>query len=397
MAKEGAVRAMGHGSGKRGMMAPPGTKPEKGTIKRLLSYLSIYKFRLLLVVICILVSAVASVASSLFMQSLIDDYITPMLLEAAPVFSGLLKAIMSIACVFLVGVIASFFYTRTMAVISQGTLKVIRDEMFEHMQTLPIKFFDTRTHGDVMSYYTNDADTLRQMLSQSLPQLFSSVVSMIAVFCSMLHLSIWLTLIVVLFTIIILIVVKKIAGRSGVYFIKQQKNIADVNGYIEEMINGQKVVKVFCHEEKAKEAFDVKNVDLCDAATSANTYANVLMPVMGNIGYLLYVTVAIVGGALGIAGVANLSIGGQATLTLGTIASFLTLSRNFVNPIAQISQQLNAVIMAMAGASRIFKLLDEPSEEDHGTVTLVNVYRDGENLVECEERTGIWAWKKQEQ
>ena len=394
MAKEN-VRSIG-GHGKKGM-APAGMKIEKGTVGRLLAYLANYKLRLVFVVICILISSVASVASSLFMQSLIDDYITPMLLEAAPVFTGLLKAIASIACVFLVGVIASLFYSRTMAVISQGTLKVIRDEMFAHMQTLPIRFFDTRTHGDIMSYYTNDADTLRQMLSQSLPQLFSSVVSMTAVFCSMLHLSIWLTLIVILFTILILITVKKIAGRSSIYFIKQQKNIADVNGYIEEMINGQKVVKVFCHEEKAKEAFDTKNLDLCDAATKANTYANVLMPVMGNIGYLLYVTVAIVGGALGIIGVTNLSIGGEATLTLGTIASFLTLSRNFVNPIAQISQQLNAVIMAMAGASRIFKLLDEKSEEDHGEVTLVNVRKEGDQLVECEEHTGTWAWKKVEE
>ena len=394
MAKEN-VRSIG-GHGKKGM-APAGMKIEKGTVGRLLAYLANYKLRLVFVVICILISSVASVASSLFMQSLIDDYITPMLLEAAPVFTGLLKAIASIACVFLVGVIASLFYSRTMAVISQGTLKVIRDEMFAHMQTLPIRFFDTRTHGDIMSYYTNDADTLRQMLSQSLPQLFSSVVSMTAVFCSMLHLSIWLTLIVILFTILILITVKKIAGRSSIYFIKQQKNIADVNGYIEEMINGQKVVKVFCHEEKAKEAFDAKNLDLCDAATKANTYANVLMPVMGNIGYLLYVTVAIVGGALGIIGVTNLSIGGEATLTLGTIASFLTLSRNFVNPIAQISQQLNAVIMAMAGASRIFKLLDEKSEEDHGEVTLVNVRKEGDQLVECEEHTGTWAWKKVEE
>ena len=383
-----------HGPGRRGMMAAPGTKIEKGTIGRLLSYLGEYKVRLCFVVVCILLSAVASVASSLFLQSLIDDYITPMLLESAPVFTPLLAAIGKIGCVFLAGVLATFFYSRTMAVVSQGTLKLIRDEMFEHMQTLPIKYFDTRSHGDVMSYYTNDADTLRQMLSQSLPQLFSSVVSMAAVFFSMLHLSIWLTLVVLAFTVLMLVVVKKVAGRSGGFFMKQQKSIADVNGYIEEMVNGQKVVKVFCHEEKSKEAFDVKNEDLCEAATAANTYANVLMPIMGNLGYVLYVTVAIVGGALAIAGVSNLSLGGEPVLTLGTIASFLTLSRNFVNPIAQISQQLNAVIMAMAGAARIFKLLDEKSEEDQGTVTLVNACEDESGgLTECSRRTGHWAWK----
>ena len=385
----------GHGpGGPRGMMAGPGMKLEKGTIPRLLTYLAQYKVRLILVILCILVSAAASVASSLFLQSLIDDYILPMLLEAAPVFDGLLHAIMKIACVFLAGILATFFFTRTMAVVSQGTLKIIRDEMFAHMQTLPVKYFDTRTHGDVMSYYTNDADTLRQMLSQSLPQLFSSVVSMIAVFVSMVHLSIWMTLVVLAFTVLMLVLIKKIAGRSGGFFMKQQKNIADVNGYIEEMINGQKVVKVFCHEEKSKEAFDRKNEELCESATAANTFANVLMPIMGNLGYVLYVIVAVAGGAMAICGVSNLSLGGEPVLTLGTIASFLTLSRNFVNPIAQISQQLNSVIMAMAGASRIFKLLDEPSEEDHGTVTLVNARRseDG-SLTACEERTGVWAWK----
>ena len=388
----GPMRGPGHGPGR--MMVPPGMKIEKGTVRRLLSYMAGYKFRLIFVVICILISAAASVASSLFLQSLIDDYIMPLLLTSAPVFTPLLHAIGKIACIFAAGALSSFLYTRTMAVVSQGTLKVIRDEMFSHMQTLPVRYFDSRTHGDVMSYYTNDADTLRQMLSQSLPQLFSSIVSMIAVLFSMIHLSIWLTLVVLAFAALMLVVIKNVAGRSGSYFVKQQRSIGDVNGYIEEMINGQKVVKVFCHEEKAKEDFDRKNEELFQAAASANTYANVLMPIMGNMGYLLYVAVAIIGGALGIMGVTNLSLGGEPVLTLGTIASFLTLSRNFVNPIAQISQQLNAVVMAMAGATRIFDLLDESPEEDHGTVTLVNVQQ-GEDgtLSSCREHTGKWAWK----
>lgn len=371
-----------------------GQKFKPGTTKRLMSYLKKYKARLVLVVICILISAGASVASSLFIQTLIDDYIGPMLTEISPDFGGLLKAIMSISVVFLAGVLASLFYARTMAVIAQSTLKDIRDEMFTKMQTLPIKYFDTRTHGDIMSYYTNDTDTLRQMISQSLPNLFSSVVSMIAVLISMLHLSIWLTLIVLVFTALIVLMIKSIASKSGNFFMKQQRSIADVNGYIEEMVNGQKVVKVFCYEEKAKERFKEKNENLGKTTATANTLANILMPATGGMGYVLYVLIAVVGGIMGIAGIANVSVGGEPVLTLGTIASFLTLSRNFVNPIAQISQQLNSVIMAMAGASRIFELLDQQPEKDKGTVTLINACQDDEgNLCECEKRTGSWAWK----
>ena len=347
----------GHGHG----FAPvgKGQKFKKGTIKRLLSYLGEYKIRLVIVALCILISSAASVASSLFLQTLIDDYITPLLLEASPNFGGLLNVILSMASVFLTGVLASLFYARTMAVVAQKTLKDIRDEMFEKMQQLPIRYFDTRTHGDIMSHYTNDADTLRQMISQSLPNLFASVISMVAVFASMIHLSVWLTVLVVLFTVLLVFVIKTIAGKSGTYFMKQQSSIADVNGYIEEMVNGQRVVKVFCYEEKAKERFKVKNETLRETTATANTLANVLMPVTGGMGYVLYVLIAIIGGAMGIAGVYNLSVGGESVLTLGTIASFLTLSRNFVNPIAQVSQQLNSVIMAMAGASRIFELLDQ--------------------------------------
>ena len=363
------------------------------TLKRLLGYLSVYKTRVIVVVICILLSAIANVMSSLFIQRLIDDYISPLLLEANPVFDALFRAIVQMACIYVIGVVASFIYNRTMAVISQGILKKIRDDMFAHMQTLPIKYFDTHTHGDVMSHYTNDTDALRQMLSQSLPQLLSSCVTIVAVFVSMLYLSLWMTLFIIVFLFLILKVVKSIAGKSSVYFIKQQQNIGDVNGYIEEMINGQKVVKVFCHEDEAKAVFDQKNEALCDSMTTANTYANILMPIMGNMGNILYVLLALVGGSLAIAGVTNISLTGAGVMTLGTIASFLTMSKSFINPIAQVSQQLNAVIMALAGATRIFELMDEEPEEDHGYVTLVNAKRENGELVECKERTGLWAWK----
>ena len=363
------------------------------TLKRLLGYLSVYKTRVILVVLCILLSAIANVMSSLFIQRLIDDYISPLLLEANPVFDALFRAIVQMACIYVIGILASLIYNRTMAVISQGILKKIRDDMFAHMQTLPIKYFDTHTHGDVMSHYTNDTDALRQMLSQSLPQLLSSCVTIVAVFISMLYLRLWMTLFIIVFLFLILKVVKSIAGKSSVYFIKQQQNIGDVNGYIEEMINGQKVVKVFCHEDEAKAVFDQKNEALCDSMTTANTYANILMPIMGNMGNILYVLLALVGGSLAIAGVTNISLTGAGVMTLGTIASFLTMSKSFINPIAQVSQQLNAVIMALAGATRIFELLDEEPEEDHGYVTLVNAKRENGELVECKGRTGLWAWK----
>ena len=372
---------------------PSRTQVNPNTLKRLLGYLSVYKTRVIVVVICILLSAIANVMSSLFIQRLIDDYISPLLLEANPVFDALFRAIVQMACIYVIGILASFIYNRTMAVISQGILKKIRDDMFAHMQTLPIKYFDTHTHGDVMSHYTNDTDALRQMLSQSLPQLLSSCVTIVAVFISMLYLSLWMTLFIIVFLFLILKVVKSIAGKSSVYFIKQQQNIGDVNGYIEEMINGQKVVKVFCHEDEAKAVFDQKNEALCDSMTTANTYANILMPIMGNMGNILYVLLALVGGSLAIAGVTNISLTGAGVMTLGTIASFLTMSKSFINPIAQVSQQLNAVIMALAGATRIFELLDEEPEEDHGYVTLVNAKRENGELVECKERTGLWAWK----
>jgi ATP-binding cassette subfamily B protein len=368
-------------------------KDTKGTIKRLLSYLADYKFRFILVVICIAIASSTVAVASLFIQSLIDDYITPLLLQSEPDFSGMLHYIIKIACIFLAGVICAYIYNRIMVVIGQGILKKIRDDMFEHMQKLPIRYFDTHTHGDIMSHYTNDTDTLRQMISQSIPQLMNSCLTIIIVFISMLSISFWLTLIVIGFVFIILFVIGKVAGMSGKFFVKQQMSLGDVNGYIEEMINGQKVVKVFCHEDKAEEVFDQKNGDLFENASKANSYANILMPIMNNIGFILYVVLAIVGGGLGVAGVTNLSLRGVSVLTLGAIASFLQLSRSFINPISQVSQQMNFVVMALAGAERIFNLLDEEVEEDEGNVTLVRVHKNGDELTECQERTGHWAWK----
>lgn len=360
-------------------------KVSSNTVKRLLSYIFHYKLRFFFVLVCILVSALTSVASSLYLQTLIDSYITPLLLEANPVFDALLKSIITMACIYVVGVICTFLYNRIMVSIAQGVLKEIRDTMFSHMQTLPIRYFDTHTHGDIMSHYTNDTDTLRQMISQSIPQMFSSLITVISVFCAMLSVNVWLTLVIVICITFILNITKFVAGRSSTYFIRQQASIGDVNGYIEEMINGQKVIKVFCHEEAAENIFDEKNANLCEDATAANMFANVLMPIMNNLGHLQYVLVAIIGGALALNGVSG--------LTLGAIASFLQLTKSFNGPISQISQQLNAVIMALAGAERIFKLMDEVSEEDDGEVTLVNVrYSNGE-LEEVEHRTELWAWK----
>ncbi|MDQ2086265.1 ABC transporter ATP-binding protein [Herbivorax sp. ANBcel31] len=365
----------------------------KNTVKRLLSYLGLYKIKVILVIVSIIFSAVAAAISSLFLKTLIDDYITPMLVETVPDFSGLFRVILFLAGIYIIGVLASLFYTRTMVSISQGVLKRIRDEMFSKMQSFSIRHFDSHSHGDLMSHYTNDIDTLRQMLSHSLPHLFSSVVTIVAVMASMIYLSFWLSGFVILFVFILLKVVKKIAGKSGRFFVEQQKSLGDLNGYIEEMINGLKVVKVFNHEEKVIDDFDRKNENLCDNSTKANMYANILMPIMMNLGYVLYVLLAIVGGALAVRGVPNVSITGMDVVTIGMIASFLQLSRNFVQPIAQVSQQLNAVVMAIAGAERIFELMDQESESDEGYVTLVDAKYENGNLVEADHRTDIWAWK----
>ena len=365
---------------------PATFKVQSKTIKRLFSYIQKgYKISFIIVLICILISTGAAVASSLFLEILIDDYITPLLAVENPVFTGLLQAILIMTGIFLLGVLATLIYTRLMAVMTQGILKEIRDQMFEHMQALPIKYFDTHTHGDVMSRYTNDTDTLRQMFAHGLPQMFSSVVTIAAVSLAMLATSLYLSVVVLITLCFMLFVVKKVAGNSAKFFVKQQQSLGQTNGYIEEMIHGQKVVKVFCYEEEAKVKFDQLNDELCRNATEANRFANILMPLMMNMGHLQYVILAIVGGILAVNG-----IGG---ITLGTIASFLQLSRTLSGPIAQVSQQLNAVIMALAGAGRIFELLDEEVETDDGDVTLVNAKYEGEKLVETAERTGIWAWK----
>ena len=358
----------------------------KDVVKRLMSYIGHYKLRFAAVLICIVVNALAMVSCSLYLQTLIDSYITPLLQAATPDFAPLFRSILIMGCIYAVGILACLFYNRTMVSIAQGTLKRIRDEMFEHMQTLPIRYFDTHTHGDIMSHYTNDTDTLRQMLAQSIPQMFSSLITIISVFFAMLFTSWQLTIFVLCFVFIMLQVTGRVAGKSGYYFIRQQKALGDVNGYIEEMINGQKVIKVFCHEEKAKEIFDQKNEELCKDASAANSFANILMPIMGNLGNLQYVLLATIGGTM--------ALGGAGGMTVGTIASFLQLSRSFMNPISQISNQLNMVVMALAGAERIFKLMDEEPEVDEGYVTLVNAkYDENGELTESKERTGLWAWK----
>ena len=373
---------------------PPMKMPSANTVKRLMSYFKAYKVKFVLVIACIIIAALTQVCISIFLQMLIDDHITPLLAMAVPDYSGLLKTIIIMACIFATGAICGYMYNRMMASISQGILKDIRNDMFSHMQTLPIRYFDTHTHGDVMSYYTNDADALRQMLSQSIPQIVSSLMSITAVFFAMLYQSLWLTLVVLAFVVLVLFVVKKIAGNSGKYFVRQQQSIADVNGFIEEMINGQKVIKVFCHEEATKTIFDEKNADLCHNATNAHIFANILMPITNNLGFCLYVLLAIIGGSMVIFGLTNIGLSGIGTITVGTIASFLQLSRSFINPIAQVSQQFNSIIMAMAGAERIFTLMDEKSEEDEGYVTLVNArYDDNGELTEFEEKTHLWAWK----
>ena len=379
----------------RGMRMRGGVKPQDvgRTIRRLMSYVARYRLRLLLVVLCIILSAVASVLSSTFIGVLIDDYISPLLLQAEPVFTGLARALGVMVCVYVVGMVSGYFYNRLMVNVAQGVLKNVRDEMFAHMQTLPIRYFDTHSHGEVMSHFTNDTDTLRQMIAQALPQVLSSVVSLVAVVCAMLSLSLWLTLFVLAFAVLMLYITKRVSAQSGKYFVKQQQSLADVNGYIEEMINGQKVVKVFCHEQKAIEEFDRRNDELCHNATAANKFANILGPVNNNLGHLLYVLLAVVGAAMGLAGLPNVGLAGADTITLGMIASFMTLSRSFVMPLSQVSQQLSAVIMALAGAERIFRLMDEPSEHDDGYVTLVNARRENGQIVESEERTGLWAWK----
>ena len=375
-------------------MGPPeGGKIDMKTVKRVLLYLKTYKLLLLIVFVCILLSSLASVSSSLFIQILIDDHITPLLMQTNPVFTGLMKTLCVMAMIYLIGALSTWLYNRTMVTIAQGTLKSIRDEMFAKMQNLPVSYFDSRTNGDIMSHYTNDTDTLRQMIAQSLGQLVTSLCTIVAVFFSMLYQSVWLTMIVLVAVFLILQIVKITVVKSGTYFMRQQQTLADLDGYVEEMIHGQKVVKVFCHEEKCKEEFQVKNKAWEFSAANANATANGMMPMMNAFGYLQYVVIALVGAWMAISGAMNLTLVGVNTITLGTIASFLTLSRNFTNPISQLSNQFNSIVMALAGATRIFALMDEEPETDQGYVTLVYAKEENGNFVESNSYTGMWAWK----
>ena len=376
---------MPHPHGSRSAMGLNSAK--KNTVFRLLSYLKNYKLLVVLDMIAITLTALSNVLGMTYLEVIVDDYVKPLLLVDSPDFSGLLGVILQMAAVFGVGVVTSLFQGIFMARVAQGVQKKIRDDMFYHMQRLPIKYFDTHTFGDVMSYYTNDVDTLRQMLSMSIPQTVSSLVTIVAVFFTMLFTSPILTVFVVICLILMLQATKKIGGNSAKYFIAQQKSIGNLNGYIEEMISGQRVIKVFCHEEATKEEFDRRNEELQASATKANIFANILMPIMMNLGNLQYVLVAILGGALAV-------VSQESLITMGGIMLFLQLSKNFTRPVSQISQQVNSIIMALAGADRIFSLLDEPVEEDHGYVTLVRARENPDGtLTECKERTGTWAWK----
>lgn len=356
------------------------------TLKRLIGLImKKYKFHMIFVFIFILLSVFANVQGTLFIQTLIDDYINPMIGQPNPDFTPLLIAIARVAVFYLLGAGATFAYSKIMVYVTQGTMRDLRCDIFSHMESLPIKYFDTHKHGDIMSVYTNDVDTLRQMISQSLVQIFSSVITIVSVLASMIALSIPLTLLTLFMIFVMLFVVKNLAGKSGKYFLAQQTDLGKENGYIEEMMKGQKVVKVFNHEKKNIEEFKKLNDKLFDSAYNANKFANIIMPINAQLSNVSYVLCAILGGVLALTG-----FGG---FTLGKLVSFLTFNKNFSQPIAQVSQQLNSIIMALAGAERIFNLLDEKSEEDNGYVTLVNAKKENGKLAETEEHTGLWAWK----
>lgn len=365
---------------------PKGQNPSK-TLKRLMGViLKNYTPHCIVVLLCIFGSAFVSVKGTLFMQTLIDDYILPLMSQSNPDFRPLGMAIMKLALFFIAGALMTYTYNRIMVNVSQGTMKKIRIDVFTHMESLPIKYFDTHAHGDIMSIYTNDIDTLRQMISQSIPQLVNSAATIVSVLISMIILNIPLTILTLIMVAIMVFTTGKVAGKAGSYFMKQQKSIGELNGFIEEMMEGQKVVKVFCHEEESIKDFNKLNEQLFDSANNANAFANILMPINVNLGNLSYVACAILGSILAISGVTS--------LTLGALASFLQLNKSFSQPISQVSQQLNSIIMALAGAERVFSLLDEEPEVDNGYVTLVNAIEDEEgNVKECEEHTGTWAWK----
>ena len=365
-------------------------KVSAGTIKtagRLMKYVTgPYKVQFIIVLICILMTSVSTIAVSLSLRFLLDDFILPLVGQQDPNFSELYKAMAVLACIFILGVIASFVYNRMMVIIGQGVLKKVRDEMFEHMQTLPIRYFDQNTNGSIMSLYTNDTDTLRQMINQSIPQVLMSSFTIVVTFISMVALSPILTVLAVLVILLMILVARFVGGNSGKYFIRQQIDLADVTGYVEEHMNGQRVIKVFNHERKTEQEFDKLNERLFESASSAHTFASMMGPIIGNMGNLQFVLTAIFGGVLSVAG-----IGG---ITLGIMASYLQFTRSFTQPFMQIAQQFNSIIMALAGAERIFHMIDEEPEVDDGYVTLVNARKNADgSLTECKERTGVWAWK----
>lgn len=359
----------------------------KDTMGRVLGYVcKNYTFSVIIVIVCIIGAAIANLKGLTFLQVLIDDYIVPMTKDANPDFKPLAGALMKLAALFLAGIVCSYAYNRIMVNVTQGTMRNIRTDLFTHMESLPIKYFDTHAHGDIMSIYTNDVDTLRQLISQSIPQTINSLVTVVSVFFGMVIMNIPLTVITLVMIAIMLYTTKKLGGRSGKYFAMQQKDLGAVNGFIEEMMEGQKVVKVFCHEEKSIEEFKQLNGRLRDSANNANKFANIMMPINANLGNISYVLCAVVG--------AILALNGFTGLTLGALVAFLSLNKNFTQPITQLSQQMNSIVMAMAGAERIFQLLDETEEIDDGYVELVNA-KEQENgiITESEKRTGTWAWK----
>ncbi len=355
-------------------------------LKRLFQYVARkYRYHILLVILCIFISVLANVQGTMFTKTLIDQYILPLLGTDTPDFGPLGLAIGKVACFYAIGVLSTYTYNRIMIYVSQGTLRDLRNDLFAAMETLPVKYFDTHPHGDIMSIYTNDIDTLRQMISQSIPQLFSSVITIISVFISMIILNVPLTILTLVMVALMLTVSRRLAGLSGKYFLAQQKNLGAINGYIEEMMEGQKVVKVFCHEEESLARFHELNDRLFESADNANKFANILMPTVAQLGNVSYVLCAILGGIL--------AINGFGGFTLGGLASFLTFNKSFNHPINQVSQQFNSIVMALAGARRVFDLLDEDRETDEGYVTLVNVTEKDGKLIESEKRTGRWAWK----
>ena len=378
---------MPKGPGPRGMGPKPKLEGKMSDIiKRIMGQvLKEYKIHLVIVVVCILGAALASVRGTLFIRTLVDDYITPLIGVGNPDFSGLLKALMSIGLTYLLGVICSFTYNRLMIYVTQGTMRNLRLKLFNHMESLPINYFDTHAHGDIMSVYTNDIDTLRQLISQSIPQLLNSSITLISTLVSMITLSLPLTLIACCMVVVIVNAAKFITGKSGAFFITRQQKLGQLNGYIEEMVSGQKVIKVFCHETKAIEKFEVLNEEVRVATSNANSYANILMPVNAQLGNLNYVLCAVLGAIMALYGVGS--------VTVGTLIAFLQLVKSFTGPINQLSMQLNSVAMAMAGAERVFKLMDEKPEADEGVATLVNIEVVDNEIVETEKTTGSWAWK----